>query len=149
MHHASEIVNTLYTQHIALSFANDTYNPLLFYSTLKQELNMSKLFFKGRIDARQSHVISGYNVNRDVKPGSEEAPISVTVASEARKTEIEAIVEQHALFANIVVDASKEENTIELDTVINKPTTTVFEKTPNRNDPCSCGSGKKYKKCCA
>ncbi len=22
------------------------------------------------------------------------------------------------------------------------------EKTPGRNDPCSCGSGKKYKKCC-
>ena len=21
-------------------------------------------------------------------------------------------------------------------------------KTPGRNDPCSCGSGKKYKKCC-
>ncbi|HGF7375899.1 TPA: SEC-C metal-binding domain-containing protein, partial [Vibrio cholerae] len=21
--------------------------------------------------------------------------------------------------------------------------------TPNRNDPCICGSGKKYKKCCA
>jgi len=22
------------------------------------------------------------------------------------------------------------------------------EKKPNRNDPCPCGSGKKYKKCC-
>ena len=22
------------------------------------------------------------------------------------------------------------------------------EKTPGRNDPCPCGSGKKYKKCC-
>ncbi|RYF07763.1 MAG: hypothetical protein EOO31_05340, partial [Comamonadaceae bacterium] len=22
------------------------------------------------------------------------------------------------------------------------------EATPGRNDPCSCGSGKKYKKCC-
>ena len=30
----------------------------------------------------------------------------------------------------------------------NKPQTTRFEKTPNRNDPCLCGSGKKYKKCC-
>jgi len=26
--------------------------------------------------------------------------------------------------------------------------TIVKEKTPGRNDPCSCGSGKKYKKCC-
>ena len=22
------------------------------------------------------------------------------------------------------------------------------DRTPNRNDPCPCGSGKKYKKCC-
>jgi len=26
--------------------------------------------------------------------------------------------------------------------------TVIKEKTPGRNDPCSCGSGKKYKKCC-
>jgi uncharacterized protein len=24
----------------------------------------------------------------------------------------------------------------------------IREETPGRNDPCSCGSGKKYKKCC-
>ena len=29
-----------------------------------------------------------------------------------------------------------------------KSRTVVKEKTPGRNDPCSCGSGKKYKKCC-
>ncbi len=110
---------------------------------------MSKLFFKGRIDARQNHVISGYNVNRDVKAGSPEAPITVTVCSEERKAEIELIVNEKAIVANIIVDATQAENTIELDTLLNKPATTVFEKTPNRNDPCSCGSGKKYKKCCA
>ncbi|WP_287420189.1 SEC-C metal-binding domain-containing protein [Reinekea sp.] len=27
-------------------------------------------------------------------------------------------------------------------------TTSKAAKTPNRNDPCSCDSGKKYKKCC-
>ncbi len=26
--------------------------------------------------------------------------------------------------------------------------TVIKEKVPGRNDPCSCGSGKKYKKCC-
>ena len=26
--------------------------------------------------------------------------------------------------------------------------TVVKEKEPGRNDPCPCGSGKKYKKCC-
>jgi len=29
-----------------------------------------------------------------------------------------------------------------------KSRTVIKEKVPGRNDPCSCGSGKKYKKCC-
>jgi uncharacterized protein YecA (UPF0149 family) len=29
-----------------------------------------------------------------------------------------------------------------------KSKTVVKEKEPGRNDPCPCGSGKKYKKCC-
>ncbi|WP_159738473.1 PBPRA1643 family SWIM/SEC-C metal-binding motif protein [Vibrio atypicus] len=110
---------------------------------------MSKLFFKGRIETRQNHVLSGYNVNRDVKAGTEEAPISVVVNTEARKTEIEALAKEHSIVVDIVMDAEKEENTLELETLLNKPKTMTFEKTPNRNDPCSCGSGKKYKKCCA
>jgi len=110
---------------------------------------MSKLFFKGRIETRQNHVLSGYNVNRDVKAGTEEAPISVVVNTEVRKAEIEALSKEHSIVVDIVMDAEKEENTLELDTLLNKPKTMTFEKTPNRNDPCSCGSGKKYKKCCA
>ncbi|MDE1229942.1 PBPRA1643 family SWIM/SEC-C metal-binding motif protein [Vibrio aestuarianus] len=110
---------------------------------------MSKLFFKGRIETRQNHVLSGYNVNRDIKAGTEESPISVVVKTEERKAEIEKLVSEHSIIANIVVDAEREENTVELDTLLNKPKTITFEKTPNRNDPCICGSGKKYKKCCA
>ncbi|SJL82491.1 PBPRA1643 family SWIM/SEC-C metal-binding motif protein [Vibrio palustris] len=110
---------------------------------------MSKLFFKGRIETRKNHVKSGYNVNRDVKAGTAEAPITVTVASDERKAEIDVIAQEHAIITHIIVDASQQENTLELDTLLNKPTTTTFEKTPNRNEPCVCGSGKKYKKCCA
>ncbi|MBD1575931.1 MULTISPECIES: PBPRA1643 family SWIM/SEC-C metal-binding motif protein [Vibrio] len=110
---------------------------------------MSKQFFKGRIETRQNHVKSGYNVNREIKAGSEEAPLNLIVTSEARQTEIEAILEQHQLVATITLDATQQENIVELDTVLNKPQPTTFEKTPNRNDPCTCGSGKKYKKCCA
>ncbi len=110
---------------------------------------MSKLFFKGRIETRQNHIMSGYNVNRDVKAGTEGAPIKIVVPTELRKQEVEAIALEHSIIANITVDESQDENTIELDTLMHKAKTTVFEKKPNRNDPCSCGSGKKYKKCCA
>ncbi len=113
------------------------------------ELQMSKLFFKGRIDARQNHVISGYNVNRDVKAGTDEAPINVVVSTDARKTEIETLLSEHSIVAHVVIDSKQPENTIELDTLLNKPKTITYDKTPNRNEPCICGSGKKYKKCCA
>ncbi|HDY7526652.1 TPA: SEC-C domain-containing protein [Vibrio vulnificus] len=110
---------------------------------------MSKLFFKGRIDARQNHVISGYNVKRDVRAGSEEAPIHVVVQTEARKAEIETLLSEHSIVAQIVIDSKQAENTVELDTLLNKPKTITYAKTPERNEPCICGSGKKYKKCCA
>ena len=113
------------------------------------ELQMSKLFFKGRIDARQNHVISGYNVKRDVKAGTEESPINVVVPTLARKAEIETLLSENSIVAHIVVDSEQPENTVELDTLLNKPKTVTFDKTPNRNEPCICGSGKKYKKCCA
>jgi SWIM/SEC-C metal-binding protein len=109
---------------------------------------MSKMFFKGRIETRQNHVMSGYNVDREVKAGTELAPLSLTVNTLERKAELEAIVAEQQLVAEIIVDADAQENTTELDVILNKPKTMVFEKKPNRNDPCSCGSGKKFKKCC-
>ncbi|MCM2679964.1 PBPRA1643 family SWIM/SEC-C metal-binding motif protein [Echinimonas agarilytica] len=109
---------------------------------------MSKFFFKGRIDARQNYERYGYEPKRNVKLGTEENPIKVTVKTEARQQEIQVIVAEHKLVASISIDSEKDEDLIELNAVLNKPKTTVFEKTPQRNDPCSCGSGKKYKKCC-
>jgi hypothetical protein len=36
----------------------------------------------------------------------------------------------------------------EIRAAYNRTKTVVKEHTPGRNDPCPCGSGKKYKKCC-
>jgi SWIM/SEC-C metal-binding protein len=110
---------------------------------------MSKFFFKGRIELPSDYSTYNYNTDPSTKHGSKKHPVAVTVTTEARKTEIEALLKQHELFANITLDADGEENIGELEAVLNKPKTVVLEKTPNRNDPCSCGSGKKYKKCCA
>ena len=65
-----------------------------------------------------------------------------------KKIAVAETVKDNELFAEITVDSTADENIQELTTILNKPTTTRFEKTPNRNDPCVCGSGKKYKKCC-
>ena len=111
---------------------------------------MSKLFFNGRIDKRENHENHGYQPKGNHKPGSKKYPLDLTVTTEQRKSEIEAILEEHQLFGSVVVNAEEdaEENILDLTAILNKPQTTQIEKTPNRNDPCSCGSGKKFKKCC-
>ena len=109
---------------------------------------MSKFFFRGTPDIMGKYGKNGYKPNPDVKLGSAAKPLSLIVASTQRQQEIVAIVTEHKLIANIEINADIEENLIELDAVLNIPKTQRFEKTPKRNDPCSCGSGKKYKKCC-
>jgi SWIM/SEC-C metal-binding protein len=109
---------------------------------------MHDLYYKGRIHTRENHVTTGYNTKRAVKLGTEKNPLTLVVANDERKLEIETLVAENRLFADITVDSNTEENIIELTAVLNKPKTTTFDKTPNRNDPCSCGSEKKYKKCC-
>jgi len=58
------------------------------------------------------------------------------------------------LFASVTVDASAGavESTAELTTILAKGVTATqavtSAKVPARNDPCSCGSGVKFKKCC-
>lgn len=109
---------------------------------------MSKFFFKGKIEPKQKHHSYGYNTKRNVKPGTEEQPISLSVQTPEREQEVKAILSDNALFATIEVNPEQAEDIQELNTLLHKPTTTTFEKTPGRNDPCSCGSMKKFKKCC-
>jgi SWIM/SEC-C metal-binding protein len=109
---------------------------------------MHDLYYKGRIHTRVNHINTGYNNKRMVKLGSEKNPLTIVVTSEERKQEIETLVANNELFADITIDSACDENINELNSVLNKPKTTTFDKTPNRNDPCLCGSGKKYKKCC-
>ena len=109
-----------------------------------------KFFFKGRQDSRQSHIKYNYLSPASQKPGSEKYPLTLVVASEARKQEVAAQVAQAKLYATISVDSSEGavETINELTALLNKGTTVKREPVPAPNEPCSCGSGKKYKKCC-
>lgn len=108
-----------------------------------------KFFFNGRPQSKPKYSSFGFSTKREIKPGTVEHPLSLSVTTEARKIEIEALLEEHTLFADITINEDEAENIAELDCILNKPETLILEKTPNRNAPCSCGSGKKYKKCCA
>jgi len=109
-----------------------------------------KFFFKGRQDTRQNHANHGYQTKGSHKSGSKKYPMALVVTSEERKAEVEALVAEAQLYAEISIDSSKDavESIFELSALLNKGSTVSLEKTPARNDPCSCGSGKKYKKCC-
>jgi SWIM/SEC-C metal-binding protein len=109
---------------------------------------MHKVFFKGRIEVREKYQRFGYNTNRQVKLGSESSPLTLVVKSIQRKKEIEQILLDNALVANIEISTDEQENTLELDVILNKPTTQTAPPKRNRNDTCTCGSGKKVKKCC-
>jgi len=109
---------------------------------------MHDLYYKGRIHTRHNHVNTGYNTKRAVKLGSKRHPLTLVVTSESRKVEIESIISEQSLFAHVSLDKDGVENLVELDAILNKPETTRFKKVPKRNDPCLCGSGNKYKKCC-
>lgn len=91
---------------------------------------------------------AGYNPKPNAKLGSVKYPLTLTVCSPERKREVELLLTEHKLAANIEINADVNENLAELDSVLNKPQTQRFDKTPERNEPCLCGSGKKYKKCC-
>ncbi|WP_220717936.1 PBPRA1643 family SWIM/SEC-C metal-binding motif protein [Agarivorans litoreus] len=109
---------------------------------------MSKFFFKGRIEKKPKHESFGFNTKRDVRIGTEESPLSLQVKSKERQTELQQRATEYGIVVDIAVDAEADENTEQLELLIAKPITKVVEKTPKRNEPCSCGSGKKFKKCC-
>ncbi|MFT6776861.1 MAG: SWIM/SEC-C metal-binding protein [Paraglaciecola sp.] len=109
---------------------------------------MHKVFFKGRIEVREKYQRFGYNTNRHVKLGSVNSPLTLVVNSVQRKDEVEQILLENSLIANIEMNVNKQENIIMLDTILHKPATQTVIHTLNRNDACSCDSGKKFKKCC-
>lgn len=110
-----------------------------------------KFFYKGRQDARQHHTsYGGFQTKASQKAGSKKYPLSLVVTSEDRRRDLEAQLEEAGLHADITVDArdGAVESIAEFTALMNKGATVTIAKTPSRNDPCSCGSGLKFKKCC-
>ncbi|GIU46796.1 zinc chelation protein SecC [Shewanella sairae] len=107
-----------------------------------------KFFFKGRKTPKPKHESYGYNTKREIKVGTDENPLELRVQTEARAAEVKQMLAENELVGVITLDSTQDEDIVLLEGLLNKPQTTRFEKKPNRNDPCICGSGNKYKKCC-
>ena len=86
------------------------------------------------------------------KIGTEKHPAIVRVATEERGRQILDLCNQHGIQVIIGIEPDKREDITDVERILRQPEPAKTAKEPPRisgNDYCPCGSGKKYKKCCA
>jgi len=89
-----------------------------------------------------------FSGNKTAKPGTEKNPAQVSVQTEKRSEEVKTQFEEHGWHHTIELDPDKPEDITELERLLNPPQPNISDKKAGRNEPCPCGSSKKYKKCC-
>ena len=89
-----------------------------------------------------------FDGKKTAKLGTEKNPAVVQVKTKKRMNEVISIFEKNGWKYNVELDKDKPEDITDLDILLNWPKTQEAEKKVGRNEPCPCGSGKKYKKCC-
>jgi len=89
-----------------------------------------------------------FDGQKTAKLGSEKRPAVVHVKTKKRMKEVASIFEEKGWVFTIGLEPDKPEDITDLEILLNTPKTKIAEKKVGRNEPCSCGSGKKYKKCC-
>ncbi len=109
---------------------------------------MAKIFQKGPAMKQGDRAKSNFENKGAMRLGSKKAPAQIRVQTEEREQELAAVCAENDGACVIELDSEQDEDIRSLEVLQNQQVTSVSEKTPNRNDPCSCGSDKKYKKCC-
>ena len=89
-----------------------------------------------------------YDGKKTAKLGTEKNPAVVHVKTKKRMKEVTSIFEKNGWKYTISLDKKKPENIDDLEILLNWLKPQEAEKKVGRNEPCPCGSGKKYKKCC-
>ena len=82
------------------------------------------------------------------KLGTEKKPIRVRVQTEERMKEIASLCEEHGWKFIIGLEPDEPEDVSDIDRLLHPSVPKISENKIGRNEPCPCGSGKKYKKCC-
>jgi SWIM/SEC-C metal-binding protein len=89
-----------------------------------------------------------FDGKKTARLGTKKNPAVVNVQTEKRVKEMESVFEKNGWKYKIELEPDKPEDITDLEILLNPPKTRTAEKKAGRNDPCPCGSGKKYKKCC-
>ena len=90
-----------------------------------------------------------FDGKKTAKLGTEKNPVVVNVQTKERAKELESVFEENGWKYTIELEPDKPENISALEILLNPIKTRIAEKNVGRNEPCPCGSGKKYKKCCS
>ncbi|MBI2368069.1 MAG: SEC-C domain-containing protein [Deltaproteobacteria bacterium] len=98
------------------------------------------------IDSENRLRVGGFK--KTAKLGTETNPAVVHVRTEARLKEVSALFNERGWKYKVGLEPDKPEDITALERLLNPPKPKRVEKRLGRNEPCSCGSGKKYKICC-
>ena len=109
---------------------------------------MAKIFQKGPALKQGERSKANFEVKNTPRLGTRKAPAQISVQTGQREQELAAVCAENGWACEIEVNADEDENTRDLEILQEKQTQAVSSKKASRNDPCPCGSGKKYKKCC-
>jgi SWIM/SEC-C metal-binding protein len=89
-----------------------------------------------------------FDGKKTAKLGTEKNPAVINVKTEERVKELGSVFEKNSWVYKIELEPDKPEDITDLELLLNPQKTKIAEKKVGRNEPCPCGSGKKYKKCC-
>jgi len=81
--------------------------------------------------------------------GTKQRPAVVRVQTQDRAAEILALCQDNDIQVLVGVEPDKTEDISDVERILAPPTPALAGPKVGRNDPCPCGSGKKFKKCCA
>ncbi len=82
------------------------------------------------------------------KLGTAKCPAIVRVQSSERAEKILSICNKHGWQVIVGIEPDKPEDISDVERLLHPPEPVRGQGKVGRNDPCPCGSGKKYKKCC-
>ena len=114
------------------------------FGELAEKYDVGATLFMGFLDG----VNSSLKTQAELEKTEADTPITLSVDYEKLYFNMLAAEAEHLYTLPEWNDLLDDVKRAEITKEYKKSKTVVKEKVPGRNDPCPCGSGKKYKKCC-
>lgn len=114
------------------------------FCELAEKYQADPVIFMGFLDGINTSI----KEEQKLEDMTEESPVHLDVDYEKLYFNMHAAGADYLYGLSQWKDVLSEDKRREIEKAYKQSKTVVKEKGPGRNDPCPCGSGKKYKKCC-